>query len=1041
MAALNFPSNPSDGDTYVGDNGITYTYDGVKWTATSGGGSGGNGGGVDGLTGDTSLTPAEEGDASYSVDFNGKIQITTFDDGGGESKGPGIVIGDNVFGDNNAARRSGVVAIGNNDVGFNAKQGGVYVGWQAGWNSTDDGDGTFSQGENAIAIGANAAYDFAEDNSITLNATGAALNPTGAGLFIKPIQHDLENISKALYYNNITGEVTYASPISNGDNQVWIETFTTIDGATDIPNQCVSVEYDSEGSVIALFSHFEPNNNMNNYFSVAKFDTTGSVVWQSRLADDGADTDGWGLAVDNNINAVYIAGQYNNGSYYNNTITKLDAGNGSVVWHKSYDSGNDYYSPVVDVDSNGDVITVGVTNISAENSLVVTKVSGTDGSIIWSQQLRGQNGNEGYGMGVGPNNEVVAIGFGYNTTTFNAMATVYAEPSSNPNWTNNSSIIYGQDYRINYTFTDGVPTFTVVVDRIGNRTVDATLYTVNGAALGGVTGVDDMIVKVGTLATNNTADVMLVAKYDVDGILDWQKTVQFDPLYDCSGADADIDSAGNIYVCGQYSYNNGNGTNNAMLLIKFDSNGIKQWTRTVVGDCDDYFTSVVVGPDNYVYLSGQTFISGTTDFLNVVAKYATDGTVIWQRLIDYTTGWNGGQSGSNIAVRDGYLAYASGYSNGPSQEYAYLAQLPTDGTTFTVSDWSFRISSFTGLLDSSASNITVNDSDKINDSYTGITVDEPTFSIDDSNFLVIAKLEPFPAVGASSVVEYRDDVNFPTGEVGDTAGTIVVTKYGATFLCIADYVDIPATDFTVVSSESFAVGQTGGQRGILTIQTGDFPDVDTLWNNRESAIPSGWTIASSVLATTHDAYAFGNWSLVTNGANTNNYIEWKWDSQDNSHIAPGTEFTLTYTPANRKIWIRLDNGRFVFDANTITVDGVNNNDLTITTPIDSAVAVAQINLIEDDAVTIGMGFDESAVAWQFKKDGRITFPDGTKQETAYVVRNTNFDGGGAAVHYEQEIGFVDGGFSATRHGVADPVFNGGDRLTEDNQFNLNGGGA
>lgn len=79
--------------------------------------------------------------------------------------------------------------------------------------------------------------------------------------------------------------------------------------------------------------------------------------------------------------------------------------------------------------------------------------------------------------------------------------------------------------------------------------------------------------------------------------------------------------------------------------------------------------------------------------------------------------------------------------------------------------------------------------------------------------------------------------------------------------------------------------------------------------------------------------------------------------------------------------------------------------------------------------------------WTFDDAGGFRFPDNTVQTTAFVNRNINVDGGGAAVHFEQEVGFVDGGFSATRHGVADPVFNGGDRLTEDNQFNLNGGGA
>jgi len=79
--------------------------------------------------------------------------------------------------------------------------------------------------------------------------------------------------------------------------------------------------------------------------------------------------------------------------------------------------------------------------------------------------------------------------------------------------------------------------------------------------------------------------------------------------------------------------------------------------------------------------------------------------------------------------------------------------------------------------------------------------------------------------------------------------------------------------------------------------------------------------------------------------------------------------------------------------------------------------------------------------WEFTATGELEFPNGTVQTTAYVHQNINMDGGGAAAHYEQSVGFVDGGFSSTRHGVADPVFNGGDRLTESNEFNLNGGGA
>lgn len=79
--------------------------------------------------------------------------------------------------------------------------------------------------------------------------------------------------------------------------------------------------------------------------------------------------------------------------------------------------------------------------------------------------------------------------------------------------------------------------------------------------------------------------------------------------------------------------------------------------------------------------------------------------------------------------------------------------------------------------------------------------------------------------------------------------------------------------------------------------------------------------------------------------------------------------------------------------------------------------------------------------WELNTRGGLVFPDNTVQTTAYVNRNVNLDGGGSSVHYDADIAFVDGGFSATRHGVIDPTFDGGNTLTENNQLNLDGGGA
>jgi hypothetical protein len=107
------------------------------------------------------------------------------------------------------------------------------------------------------------------------------------------------------------------------------------------------------------------------------------------------------------------------------------------------------------------------------------------------------------------------------------------------------------------------------------------------------------------------------------------------------------------------------------------------------------------------------------------------------------------------------------------------------------------------------------------------------------------------------------------------------------------------------------------------------------------------------------------------------------------------------------------------------------------------VAQGRYNIVIDAEKDVVINTDEDTYQFRFTNKGELKFPDGTKQQTAYVQRNINLDGGGAMAHYdiEVDVAFADGGFSSTRHGVADASFDGGNRLTEVNQYNLDGGGA
>jgi hypothetical protein len=73
--------------------------------------------------------------------------------------------------------------------------------------------------------------------------------------------------------------------------------------------------------------------------------------------------------------------------------------------------------------------------------------------------------------------------------------------------------------------------------------------------------------------------------------------------------------------------------------------------------------------------------------------------------------------------------------------------------------------------------------------------------------------------------------------------------------------------------------------------------------------------------------------------------------------------------------------------------------------------------------------------WRFETDGKLTFPDGSAQTTAYVHNNVNLDGGGASTVYEVETAYADGGFASIRS--FSETFDG----NEGNNYILDGGRA
>ena len=98
---------------------------------------------------------------------------------------------------------SGAVGIGYTAAQITQGSSAVAIGWSAGQTN---------QGANAIAIGFRAGFNNQNASSIILNASGAALNSTGAGFYVNPVRSTTSS-ARPVVYDTTTSELFYTSTL------------------------------------------------------------------------------------------------------------------------------------------------------------------------------------------------------------------------------------------------------------------------------------------------------------------------------------------------------------------------------------------------------------------------------------------------------------------------------------------------------------------------------------------------------------------------------------------------------------------------------------------------------------------------------------------------------------------------------------------------------------------------------------------------------------------------------------------------------------
>lgn len=420
---------------------------------------------------------------------------------------------------------------------------------------------------------------------------------------------------------------------TNGGTQLWSKGL----GGTG-SDYGYSVAVDGDGNVFVT-GYFSGTVNFgggvvltsagNDDIFIAKYSgATGAPLWSKRFGGTGFDQ-GRGVAVDGSGD-VFVTGTFQttvnfgglsltSAGFNDVFLVKLSGTNGSHVWSKRFGGTNADQSNDLAADGSGNVVIAGNFQGSADfggliltsagsNDIFAAKYSGTNGSHLWSKRFGGALSENGSGIAVdGSENVFVTGSFSSSTIDFGGGVLTNANAGLADSFLTKISAADGT-YLWSKQFSGGSDDFSQKVAVDGSGSVFVTGYFLSPTIdLGG------------GLLTNAGGYDIFAAKYGGDGEHLWSKTVGGQG--DQRGFDITVDNSGNAIVFGHFSFttNLGGATLNSaggddILAAKYAGNtGAHLWSRRFGGSSNDNAFAVAADGSGNIFLTGS-FLSPTIDF-------------------------------------------------------------------------------------------------------------------------------------------------------------------------------------------------------------------------------------------------------------------------------------------------------------------------------------------------------------------------------------------------------------------------------------------
>ncbi len=201
---------------------------------------------------------------------------------------------------------------------------------------------------------------------------------------------------------------------------------------------------------------------------------------------------------------------------------------------------------------------------------------------------------------------------------------------------------------------------TIAIDSAGN------IY-IAGTTSGGLDG------NTNAGGDTGTSDLFLI-KYNSSGVKQWTK--QLGSTEDESVSGIVLDSAGNLYITGSTAGGldgnaNAGGTTGTtdLFLIKYNSSGVKQWTKQLGSTEDESVSGLVIDAAVNLYITGSTAggldgntnAGGTTGTVDLfLVKYNSSGAKQWTKQL----GSAEDETATGLAVDNSANLYITGSTTG-----------------------------------------------------------------------------------------------------------------------------------------------------------------------------------------------------------------------------------------------------------------------------------------------------------------------------------------------------------------------------------------